>query len=265
MSPSPLVVCDLDGVIWVGNEPVWGVGGAVRRLRNAGCELLFLTNNSSLPRRKVVQRLADAGITATTESVVTSAVAAADLLTGELDAAAPVMACGGPGLEEALEERGFRLVERGPCEAVVVGWHRGFDFDRLERASSAIRHGARFVATNLDATYPTPRGLVPGNGALVAAVSVASGRDPEVAGKPEWPTVEAVRKRAGGGSGVVVGDRPSSDGVLAAALGWPFVLVRSDVSATEDGEGPAPEREGGDLPAAVDDVLDLLDVDAPIG
>jgi 4-nitrophenyl phosphatase len=94
-----------------------------------------------------------------------------------------------------------------------------------------VRDGARFVATNLDATYPVPGGLIPGSGAIAAAVATASGRAPEVAGKPEAPMVKLVRERLGS-AGIVVGDRPSTDGALAHALGWPFALVLSGVTQT---------------------------------
>ena len=102
-----------------------------------------------------------------------------------------------------------------------------------------MRAGARFVATNVDPTYPVPGGLEPGAGALVAAVATAAARDPEVAGKPEVATVELVRERFGS-VGVVVGDRPSTDGALAHALGWPFALVLSGV-AGPGREEPVPE------------------------
>src|SRR5439155_5373719 len=121
---------------------------------------------------------------------------------------------------------GWRPVDRPPAAAVVVGLHRDFDFDDLDRASAAVRDGARFVATNLDATYPVPGGMIPGSGAIVAAVATASGHAPEVAGKPERPMVDLVRERLGP-TGVVVGDRPSTDGAFADALGWPFALVLS--------------------------------------
>jgi len=93
-----------------------------------------------------------------------------------------------------------------------------------------VREGARFVATNMDATYPVPGGLIPGAGSIVAAVATATGVRPEVAGKPEAPTVALVHDRLGS-TGVVVGDRPSTDGALADALGWPFALVLSGVTA----------------------------------
>ena len=131
------------------------------------------------------------------------------------------------------------MVRSGPVDAVVVGFHRDFDFDGLTRAADAARAGALFVATNLDPTYPIAGGVVPGAGALVAAVSTAAGRVAEVAGKPEMPMVDLVRSRYGK-PGVVVGDRPSTDGAFAVALGWPFALVMSGVAGSAGGE-PVPD------------------------
>jgi 4-nitrophenyl phosphatase len=230
------VVLDLDGVLWLGDEPLPGAADAVARFRAAGLAVGFMTNNSSLPVAGYVDKLGRLGIPADPDEVLTSALAAADLLAAELSPGSKVLACSGPGVVEALEARGFEVVESGPAEAVVVGWHRTFDFDRLDRASAAIRAGARFVATNTDATYPAPDGLLPGNGSLVAAVATAAGRRPEVAGKPEAPTVAMVRARFGD-HGVMAGDRPSTDGALAGALGWPFALVVS--SATLSGDEPS--------------------------
>jgi glycerol 3-phosphatase-2 len=230
------VVLDCDGVLWLGDEPLPGAADAVSRFRGAGLPVGFMTNNSSLPVDAYVEKLGRLGFEADSSEVLTSALAAADLLAADLAPGSKILACSGPGVVEALEARGFEVVDTGPAEAVVVGWHRTFDFDRLDRASAAIRGGARFVATNLDATYPAPDGLLPGNGSLVAAVATAAGRQPEVAGKPEAPTVALVRARFGD-RGVIVGDRPSTDGALAQALGWPFALVVS--SATLSGDEPA--------------------------
>jgi len=169
-----------------------------------------------------------------------------------------VLACAGDGVVEALHAVGFDVVEQGPADAVVVGWHRTFDFERLRRASDAVRDGARFVATNSDPTYPSADGLLPGAGALVAAVATASGRTPEVAGKPEPPTVALVQARFGN-DGVMVGDRPSTDGALAQALGWPFALVLSGVAGRAGEEGipdPPPAYVAADLAALVTQLQD---------
>lgn len=257
MSGRGLVVCDLDGVVWLSQQVLPGAAPALEAWRAAGLEVVFLTNNSSIRVADVVRRLGSAGIEAAEGDVLTSATAAAALLARGLPAGSRVLACAGPGVAEALDRAGFRVVGSAPCEAVVVGWHTTFDFEALHRASAAVRDGARFVATNLDATYPTADGLLPGNGALVAAVAVAAGAEPEVAGKPEPPTVDAVRRRAGDRRGVVVGDRPSSDGALARELAWPFALVESRVAATEEGVGPEPDARGPDLASVVDDVIRL--------
>jgi 4-nitrophenyl phosphatase len=224
------VACDLDGVIWRGDQPITPAAEGIATLRAAGLRVAFVSNNSNSPVTDVVAKLARMGVPATPRDVVTSAMAAAWLLAQSLPAGARVLVCAGPGVREALAEVGLVAVDAGPADAVVVGFHREFDYDGLDRASAAVRAGARFVATNVDATYPVPGGLIPGAGALVAAVATAAGRRPEVAGKPEAPTVGIIRERFGT-SGVVVGDRPSTDGALATALGWPFALVLSGVTA----------------------------------
>ncbi len=230
-SDQVVVCCDLAGVIWRGDEPIVPAADGVARLRDAGFRVGFVSNNSSQPVAEVADKLARFGVPAVPGDVLTSAIAAAGLLAHQLAPGARVLACSGPGVVEALTDAGLVAVKEPPVEAVVVGFHRDFDYDELHVASTAVREGARFVATNLDATYPMPGGtMLPGTGSITAAVAVASGRQPEVAGKPEPPTVALVRERFGS-HGVVVGDRPSSDGALAAALEWPFGLVLSGVTA----------------------------------
>ena len=262
MTPDrPVVCCDLDGVVWRGDEPIPGAGAAISGLRDAGFRVAFVSNNSSQPVAEVAAKLAAAGVPASSDDVITSAVSAATLLASALDPGSPVLVCAGPGVVEALEAAGLHPVTREPAAAVVVGFHRGFDFDELDRASAAVRGGARFIATNLDATYPVPGGMIPGSGAITAAVATASGRAPEVAGKPERPMVDLIRARFGS-SGLVVGDRPSTDGALADGLGWPFALVLSGVTqrdAPPGGESipePPPPFVADDLAALVPQLID---------
>jgi 4-nitrophenyl phosphatase len=239
-------VLDLDGVVWLGDTPIPGAADAVARLRAAGEEVVFCTNNSSAPVTSVEAKLARHAIPAE-GAVVGSATAAATLVApGER-----VLVCGGPGIVEAVTAVGATVVRDGPADVVIVGYDRGFDYDRLHRASAAVRAGARLLATNDDATYPTAEGLLPGGGSLLAAVETASGVTATVAGKPYGPMAELLRARLGP-RGVMVGDRPDTDGRFAAALGYPFALVLSGVSASADRVDPAPAHVAADLAELVE-------------
>ncbi len=262
MSGHGVIVCDLDGVLWTGARPIPGAAGAVTRLRAAGRRVAFLTNNSSRVIDDVRDQLSAMGVATEREDVLSSAQAAASVLAGDLPAGARVLVSGGPGVVEALEQVGLRPVANdgtfvGDVAAVVCGMDPEFDFARLDRASAAVREGARFVATNTDATFPGADRITPGAGALVAAVATASGRDPEVAGKPAAPTVALVRARLGA-TGVMVGDRPSTDGELARRLGWPFAMVLSGVGGHDPHEpvpAPPPAWVGADLAALAESLV----------
>lgn len=247
-----VLCCDLDGVVWTGRRPVPGAADAIRSAAAAGWRIGFLTNNSSAPVDEVVDRLAALGVPCRADDVITSAQSAAAVLAGRLAPGSRVLVVGGPGVRGAVVAVGLTPVEEPPAAAVVVGWDRRFDFERLDRAAAAVRAGALFVATNRDPTYPDEGRLLPGAGSMVAAVATAAGTEPMVAGKPEEPTVRLVRERFGP-TGVVVGDRPSTDGALAAALGWPFALVLSGVTSREAVRGgeaiphPVPDYVANDL------------------
>lgn len=187
--------------------------------------MVFITNNSAHVVTEIVRKLHNMGIEATDEDVITSAHAAATLVKpGET-----ALVCAGKGVDEALQRRGVKTVRSGRSDAVVVGWHREFDYDGLTAAVRAVRNGARLIGTNADATYPTTTGPLPGGGALLAAVSYAAGVEPEVAGKPNKAMVQLVRERFGVIE-VMVGDRAETDGTLAHRLGARFALVLSGVT-----------------------------------
>jgi 4-nitrophenyl phosphatase len=238
---------DLDGVLWLGDQPIYGAADAVARLRSMGQRVVFLTNNSSQTVGDYVAKLKHMGVPAEEADVITSAQAAASMLAPSSTA----LVCAGKGVDEALQRRGIRTVRSGRADAVVVGWHREFDFDRLTAAYRAVAAGARLIGTNDDSTYPTPTGLLPGGGALLAAVSYATGKPAEVAGKPFKATVGLIHERVGRVE-VVVGDRASTDGALAHNLGARFVLVLSGVTGQADlPVTPAPDLVVADLAAAV--------------
>lgn len=219
---------DLDGVVWLGERPIDGAAGAVARLRAAGERVIFATNNSWARVADQEAKLEGMGIAAAGD-VVTSAMAAGMLV----EPGDRVLVCGGPGVEEAVARRGGDPVREGDADAVIVGFHRDFDYERLRLAATAVLHGARLIATNDDATYPTPGGPIPGGGALAAAVAYASGATATVAGKPHRPMADLVREIAGG-EGTVVGDRPETDGAFAAELGYRFALVLTGVTSPGD-------------------------------
>ena len=242
-------VLDLDGVVWLGDEVIEGSPGAVDRLRAAGERLLFITNNSSLTVGQYTAKLERMGIAVAQDELVTSAEAAASLLAPGSTA----LVCAGPGVDEALERRGVHSVRAGAADVVVVGWHRDFDFERLTIAARAVMGGARLVGTNDDPTYPSPDGPLPGCGAILAAVATAAGVRPEVAGKPYDAMVELVRHRVGGARGVMAGDRPSTDGLLARRLGLRFGLVLSGVTTDADlPVDPAPDVVAPNLASLVE-------------
>ena len=235
------VLCDLDGVVWLAHEPIVGSVEAIAQLRASGRRVMFVTNNSAAVRAQHEAALAAIGIPAVGD-VVSSAMAAA-LLVQPGDR---VLVAGGPGVVEALEERGAVAVVndgRGSpvgFDAVVVGLHRDFDFDRLAVASAAVRAGARLIGTNTDATYPTPSGLAPGGGSILAAIATAAGVEPVIGGKPHEPMADLIARLVSTpqttfdpSSTLMVGDRPETDGLFAQRLGCRFALVRSGVSQPE--------------------------------
>lgn len=241
---------DLDGVVWLGEEPIPGAADAVARLRQSGHDVLFVTNNSMSTVAAVERKLAGMGIPAEGD-VLTSALVAAELI----DPREVALVCGGPGVEDALVARGASVVREGDADAVVVGYHRDFDYERMTVASVAVRRGARLVATNDDATFPTPDGPIPGGGAILASIVTATGATPQVAGKPHKPMVDAVRRRLGI-RGIMVGDRPETDGGFGVALEYQFGLVLSGVTTRADlPVSPTPDVVADDLAALVDEVL----------
>jgi len=245
--PGGTWLIDLDGVVWLAGQPIAGSGPAIDALHRAGVRTLFVTNNAGLTLDQMVERLARAGVTAHRDDLVTSAQAAATLLAP----GARVLAVGQGGALEALAERGATVTEEPPFDAVVVGYTRAFDYDRLTAACRALRSGARLIGTNDDATYPTPDGLVPGAGSLLAAVATAGGVIPEVAGKPNQAMADLVRQRAPDVT-VMVGDRPSTDGRFAEVLGTRFALVYSGVTRPDQTvDTPRPAATAADLGALV--------------
>lgn len=235
--PTPLAsaydaaLFDLDGVLYVGTEPVQHASQVVRQARALGMRAAFVTNNASRRPGAVAAHLVELGIPASPEDVVTSAQAAVRLLREKLPAGAMVLVVGAAGLAEEVSAGGFEPVweASGEVAAVVQGYSRDTGWAQLAEATVALRAGALWVATNTDNTLPSPRGPLPGNGAMVAALRTASGLEPVVAGKPQ-PTLhlESVA-RVGSQRPLVVGDRLDTDVLGAVRGGADSLLVLTGV------------------------------------
>ena len=244
------VVFDLDGVIYLADRPIPGGAETVAAVRKGGLGVAFVTNNAANTPEEVADKLSAMGVSAEVEEIVTSSQAAARLI----EPGTRCMVVGADGLRTVLARRGCVEVEDpNEAETVVVGFTKDLVWDDLRRATLALRAGARYVGTNGDVAFPSPEGLVPGNGAALAALDAATGRTPEIAGKPYPALFEAVAERLPDGPLLMIGDRAETDIAGAAALGWDTVLVLTGVTGKEatDGLDPAPTF-------ILDSVADLL-------
>ncbi|PKW28305.1 HAD-IIA family hydrolase [Phycicoccus duodecadis] len=228
------LVCDLDGVVYRGPA---AVPHAVDALGALTVPVVYATNNASRPPADVAAHLQELGLGCTPEQVVTSSDAAAWLLVRDAEAGSRVLAVGGPGVVVALEAAGFVGVAPRDHDgfgyaAVVQGYGAGVTATDLAEAAYAVEDGARWVATNTDATLPTDRGVAPGNGMLVAAVARAVGRNPDaVAGKPHPPLylLAAERLDVAADRLLAVGDRLDTDIEGAVGAGADSLLVLTGV------------------------------------
>jgi len=234
------VILDLDGVVYIGDTAIAGAGAALRSLHDAGLQLLFATNNSWRTRSEgasKIERLT--GYPASPEQFISSSSAAGGMLRPN---DGPVLFLGGPGIAEAIGECGLAVTEDPlTARSVIVGVDFGVDYAKLTAAMRAVGNGARFIGTNHDATFPTSDGLLPGAGAIVAAVSTAAGQEPELAGKPFEPMRARLRSMLGDGPVWMVGDRPDTDLAMAEIEGWRSVLVLTGVVSDPAEVCPAPD------------------------
>lgn len=215
---------DLDGVVYVGDQPLPGSVEALRRLRAMGKAVRFLTNDPRFARVELARRLNRMGIEATPEEVVSCGWATAQLLRQEGVRSAYVV--GSPSLVHELHDAGIATAPQGVPEAVVVGADEHVGYPHILRASRFILAGARFVATNADGSFPTPDGPAPGTGATVRAVEAVTGRRPQIVGKP-YPLMFrlALGTLPPNARAVMVGDNPATDIVGAHEAGLTAILV----------------------------------------
>jgi HAD superfamily hydrolase (TIGR01457 family) len=269
-----LVIFDLDGVVYRGEQPVPGAVDLIGDLHANDVLVRFATNNSTATRDEYVERLGGMGIRTSTREVVTSTSATVEHLERHHPDVRRVLALGEAGLRRELAAAGYEVLAAQDAapdgyqgeilgtayDAVVCGLDRGVTYQRLAVAASAIRAGARFVATNADLRFPTPIGLLPGAGAIVAAIRAATGVDPLVIGKPQPAMFSTILEAAGVpvAEALVVGDNADSDIVAARRAGIASALVLTGVTDAASADGLEGDRRPSVMvagPAALRDVL----------
>ncbi|MBS1696611.1 MAG: HAD-IIA family hydrolase [Actinobacteria bacterium] len=244
------LLLDLDGTVFRGHEPT---EGAVATLADVRARVFFATNNASRGAAEVAEHLQSLGFSAEPGDVVTSAQSGARLLAAQLSAGSRVLVVGTESLAEEVRGVGLEPVRSWSDDpvAVVQGHSPRTGWPDLAEAVLAIRAGAAWVATNVDLTLPSERGLLPGNGSMVAAVRAATGREPQVAGKPQPTLFRDALSRGEFRSALVVGDRLDTDIAGANAADLPSMVVLSGVSTAADvvraGVAERPTYIAGDL------------------
>ncbi|MBE7162903.1 MAG: HAD hydrolase-like protein, partial [Williamsia herbipolensis] len=227
---------DLDGTVYLGGVVIPDVPAAVARAREDGMTCLFVTNNASRPPAVVAAALDAMGVPATADAVLTSPEAAADMVAAAHPQGSKVLVVGTDHITDCVRAVGLEPVHSADAQpvAIVQGLSQQIGWPELAEACIALRAGADWVATNVDATLPTDRGLLPGNGSLVAALERATGLHPRVAGKPQRPLIDSAIARAGSRRPLVVGDRLDTDIEAAVSAGVPALMPLTGVNTAVD-------------------------------
>lgn len=244
LSDHDALLVDLDGVVQLGREPVPGAAAALAGARKSGLQVAFVTNNASRTPAEVAATLTDLGVEAAETEVLTSSLATAEVLAERLTSGARVLVVGGDGLRDPLRAHGLVPVDSAEDDpvAVVQGWSPDLTWALLAEGAVAIRRGCQWIATNDDATLPSARGPLPGNGAMVRAVAMATGAEPEVIGKPGRALFDTAVRRTGAQRPLVIGDRLDTDIAGANAAGLPSLLVLTGVCGPDDLMTAPPEQ-----------------------
>lgn len=225
---------DLDGTIYRGNQAIPEAVRCIRRLREANIPYIFVTNNASRTNVDTARKLEDMGVPAEPENVLTSSMATAQYLKEKMPNAT-IFPIGEKGLLSVLEEAGFHFSETSP-DCVVIGLDRKLTYEKLTTACLAIRGGATFISTNPDRAFPSERGLLPGNGALTAAIATATGVEPIYIGKPEPIIIRQALDILGieAKDALMVGDNYHTDILAGIRAGVDTLLVETGVTTAEE-------------------------------
>ena len=252
------VLLDLDGCVWVGDDPTPGAIEAVATLRRAGKGVAFVTNDARHAGEDFVRKLWRQGFRASLEEVVTVGGALQHALAERRPGLSSAFVIGSSSILRHVDEAGLRVVNGSAfanrADIVVVAGHDGFDYDELRTAVQAVLRGAELIAAGRDPTFPMPDGPWPATGAILAAVEYTTGRQARTVGKPDGQLFRTALDRLGDGRALVVGDRLDADlaGAAAARLDGAIVLTGATSRAqAEAASKPEPVAVGENLAALV--------------
>ena len=231
-----VLLLDLDGTVYLGGQVIEHAPRVLAAASELGVRNMFVTNNASRSPAEVAAVLTEMGMPATADDVLTSPQAASTMLAHSHPAGSPVLVIGAAALADAVTAVGLQPVTEAADRpvALVQGHSPDTGWRQLAEGCIALRTGADWVACNVDSTLPTDRGLLPGNGSMVAVLVTATGRQPRVAGKPNRPLLDEAVRRAGAQAPLVVGDRLDTDIEAGVAAGLPTLLVLTGVSTAAD-------------------------------
>ncbi len=225
------IISDMDGVLWRGMQPLPGLHDFFAYMLDKNIGFVLATNNSSKTRMDYVEKLATLDVNGVQPShIVTSGTATASFLKTRYPQGTRVFVVGGAGLKQILTKAGFMIVE-DDADLVVCGIDVDLTYEKVRKATLLIRGGAGFIGTNPDSSFPSPEGLVPGAGSILALLEAASGQRPIVIGKPERGMFEAALRQldADPQETLMIGDRIGTDIQGARALGIKTALVMTGV------------------------------------
>jgi len=247
------LIIDMDGVLYRGDHPTPGLQAFFAFLRERPIPFTLATNNSTRTPHEYVEKLARMGVRISPKAVLNSGQATARVLAREYPAGTRVHVFGSHALRKAMAEGGF-ILAGDDVELVVASMDRDVTYEKLKRAALLIRGGARFVATNLDPTYPTGEGLLPGTGSLIAALRTASEVEPLVIGKPEPTMFQLALAQMGAQpeTTATIGDRLDTDILGGQRAGLITICVLSGSTSHTEAETFGPDF-------IFEDIADLLD------
>ncbi|MEJ5313355.1 MULTISPECIES: HAD-IIA family hydrolase [Anaerolinea] len=229
------LILDMDGVLWRGKEPLLNLQEFFSQMEMLGIQVVLATNNATKSVSQYLEKLSRYGVTLHPEQIVNSAMSAAYYLKKQFPDGGPVFVVGEQGLIDTLQEAGFYPAEENVL-AVVAGLDRTLTYPKLSRACQLIRDGALFIGTNPDKSFPSPQGLTPGAGAVLAFLETGSDVKPIITGKPQPFLFELALRRMGLEPSVVltVGDRLDTDILGAQNAGCATAAVLTGVSTLEE-------------------------------